>query len=71
MKNLREIIPNKVYHLMYIQISGQVRDLISNQVQDYVRGQTQNYVRRQESNQIFIDLHNNLYGSYILPPKLP
>ena len=56
---------------MYIQISGQVRDLISNQVQDYVRGQTQNYVRRQESNQIFIDLHNNLYGSYILPPKLP
>ena len=55
MKNVREIIPNKVYHLMYIQISGQVRDLTSSQVQDYVCGQI--------SNQIFFDLHKNVYNT--------
>lgn len=65
MENVREIVPNKVYNLMYIQISGQVRDLISSQVQDYVGDQV--------SNQIFFDLHNKVYNKgfnrILIPPS--
>ena len=65
MENVREIVPNKVYNLIYIQISGQVRDLTSRQVQDYVRGQI--------STQIFFDLHNKVYNigfnRVLIPPS--
>jgi len=65
MENVREIVPNKVYNLIYIQISGQVRDLTSRQVQDYVRGQI--------STQIFFDLHNKVYNKgfnrVLIPPS--